>query len=62
MLAGGALALAMSWGAMLLVQRYLNFDTVFFDARTAALGVVCGLVLGLFGSAISVGRHLRAGA
>lgn len=61
-LAGGALALAMSWGAMQLVQRYLNFHTVFFDGRTAAIGVACGLVLGLFGSAISVGRHLRAGA
>ena len=61
-LAGGALALAMSWGAMILVQRYLNFETVFFDARTAAVGIACGLVLGLMGSAISVGRHLRAGA
>ncbi|MEO5567795.1 MAG: permease-like cell division protein FtsX [Gemmatimonadaceae bacterium] len=61
-LAGGALALAMSWGAMQLVQRYLNFQTVFFDARTALIGVAVGLVIGLFGSAISVGRHLRAGA
>lgn len=61
-LAGGALALAMSWGAMQLVQRYLNFQTVFFDARTAIIGVAVGLVIGLFGSAISVGRHLRAGA
>lgn len=61
-LAGGALALAMSWGAMELVQRYLNFQTVFFDVRTAIIGVAFGLVIGLFGSAISVGRHLRAGA
>lgn len=61
-LAGGALALAMSWGAMQLVQRYLNFQTVFFDARTAIIGVAVGLVIGLLGSAISVGRHLRAGA
>src|SRR6476661_1063795 len=43
-LAGGALALGMSWGAMQLVQRYLNFQTVFFDSRTAAAGVACGLV------------------
>jgi cell division transport system permease protein len=61
-LAGGALALAMSWGAMQVVQRYLNFQTVFFDTRTAVMGIACGLVIGLFGSAISVGRHLRAGA
>lgn len=61
-LAGGALALAMSWGAMQLVQRYLNFQTVFFDARTAVIGVAVGLVIGLIGSALSVGRHLRAGA
>jgi cell division transport system permease protein len=61
-LAGGALALAMSWGAMQTVQRYLNFQTVFFDGRTAAMGVACGLMIGLIGSALSVGRHLRAGA
>ena len=61
-LAGGALALGMSWAAMQLVQRYLNFKTVFYDPRMAALGVACGLMLGLLGSALSVGRHLRAGA
>jgi cell division transport system permease protein len=61
-LAGGALALAMAWAAMQLVQRYLNFETIFFDGRTVAIGVVCGLMIGLLGSAISVGRHLRAGA
>jgi cell division transport system permease protein len=61
-LAGGALALAMSWGAMQLVQRYLNFQTVFFDSRTAVIGIACGLMIGLIGSAISVDRHLRAGA
>ena len=61
-LAGGILALAMSWAAIQLVQRYLNFKTVFFDARMTMLGVACGLLIGLFGSALSVGRHLRAGA
>ena len=61
-LAGGVLALGMSWGAMQLVQRYLNFQTVFFDSRTAMAGIACGLLIGLLGSALSVGRHLRAGA
>jgi cell division transport system permease protein len=61
-LAGGALALAMSWAAIQLVQRYLNFQTVFFDVRTAVIGVAFGLMIGLIGSALSVGRHLRAGA
>jgi cell division transport system permease protein len=61
-LAGGALALGMSWAAMQLVQRYLNFQTIFFDARSAAAGVACGLLIGLLGSSLSVGRHLRAGA
>jgi cell division transport system permease protein len=61
-LAGGILALGMSWAAIQLVQRYLNFETVFFDGRTAIIGVGFGLLMGLLGSAISVGRHLRAGA
>ena len=57
---GGALALAMTWAAMQLVQRYLQFQTVFFDNRTALIGVVVGMMIGLIGSALSVGRHLRA--
>jgi hypothetical protein len=56
------LALGMSWAAMQVVQRYLNFQTVFFDSRTAAVGIACGLLIGLVGSAMSVDRHLRAGA
>jgi cell division transport system permease protein len=60
--AGGALALGMSWGAMQVVQRYLNFRTVFFDSRMVLIGIGCGLLIGLFGSALSVGRHLHAGA
>src|SRR5213076_1463954 len=46
---------------MQLVQHYLHFRTVFFDGRTALVGVLVGMVIGLFGSALSVGRHLRAG-
>jgi cell division transport system permease protein len=61
-LAGGILALGMSWAAIQLVQRYLNFKTVFFDGRMTLLGVGFGLLIGLLGSAMSVDRHLRAGA
>jgi cell division transport system permease protein len=61
-LAGGILALGMSWAAIQLVQRYLNFETVFFDTRMTMIGIACGLMIGLLGSALSVGRHLRAGA
>ena len=61
-LAGGILALGMSWAAIQLVQRYLNFKTVFFDTRMTMIGIACGLMIGLLGSALSVGRHLRAGA
>lgn len=59
---GGALALLMTWGAMQLVARYLHFKTVFFDGRTAFIGVVVGMMIGLVGSSVSVGRHLREGA
>jgi len=56
---GGVLALILTWIAMMAIQRYLSFDTVFFDARVAALGVLSGAVIGTCGSAFSVGRHLR---
>lgn len=59
---GGALALLMTWAAMQLVERYLHFKTVFFDSRLALLGIVVGMMIGLVGSSLSVGRHLRAGA
>lgn len=56
---GGALALLLTWIAMLLIQRYLQLDTQFFDRNLAILGVLSGAVIGLAGSAFSVGRHLR---
>jgi cell division transport system permease protein len=59
---GGALALLMTWAAMQLVERYLHFKTVFFDDRLALLGILVGMMIGLVGSSVSVGRHLRAGA
>jgi cell division transport system permease protein len=56
---GGFLALALTWVASTLIDRALGFHTAFFTAGTAALGVVGGAVIGLLGSAVSVGRHLR---
>jgi cell division transport system permease protein len=55
---GGALALVFTWIAQTLIDRYV-IHTVFFDARVAVLGLLFGAVIGLAGSAVSVGRHLR---
>jgi cell division transport system permease protein len=57
--AGGLLALLLTWFASLLINRYI-VETAFFDERTAALGLLFGAMIGLIGSAISVGRHLRS--
>jgi cell division transport system permease protein len=57
---GGAAALALIWSATRVIERYLAFETVFFDARLVALGVVAGALMGVLGSVLSVGRHLRA--
>jgi len=57
--AGGLLALLLTWVASLLINRYI-VETTFFDARTAALGLLFGALIGLVGSALSVGRHLRS--
>lgn len=56
---GGLLALALTYFAMRVLQQYLHFDTVFFDRRLAMLGILFGALIGLLGSAVSVGRHLR---
>lgn len=55
---GGLLALLLTWLARLLIDRYV-ITTVFFDARIILLFLVFGALLGLIGSAVSVGRHLR---
>ena len=56
---GGLLALLLTWVARLLIDRYI-IETVFFDQRLAAVGLLFGAMIGLVGSAVSVGRHLRA--
>ena len=55
---GGALALALTWLAIQAVSGYLSFQTVFFDERLALVGLAVGAMMGLLGSAFSVGRHL----
>ena len=55
---GGVLALALTYGARTLINQYL-IQTVFFDARITLLGLLFGAMIGLVGSAFSVGRHLR---
>jgi cell division transport system permease protein len=56
---GGTLALILSYLAMRALQQYLHLETAFFDQRMAMLGVASGALMGLAGSAVSVGRHLR---
>jgi cell division transport system permease protein len=55
---GGAVALLMTWGAHAVISRYL-VHTEFFDPSIATAGLLFGALIGLLGSALSVGRHLR---
>ena len=55
---GGILALLFTWMASTLISRAF-IQTEFFPASLAVLGVIGGAVIGIVGSAISVGRHLR---
>jgi cell division transport system permease protein len=55
---GGTLALLLTWFANSLVNRYF-VETSFFDGSLAIIGVLGGALIGLMGSALSVGRHLR---
>jgi cell division transport system permease protein len=57
-LVGGLLALFLTWGANWLISNNL-IQTTFFEPGIATLGVIGGGIIGLLGSALSVGRHLR---
>ncbi|HEY0929299.1 MAG TPA: permease-like cell division protein FtsX [Gemmatimonas sp.] len=57
-LLGGALAVLMAWGTATMVSRNL-MATTFFTGEQVMLGVLAGGMLGLVGSWLSVGRHLR---
>jgi cell division transport system permease protein len=57
-LLGGVLALALTWFASEIISR--NFiQTEFFSRPLATLGLIGGAFIGLLGSSLSVGRHLR---
>ena len=55
---GGALALVLTWFAASMISRYF-IETSFFSPEMALLGLLVGALMGLVGSAVSVGRHLR---
>lgn len=55
---GGLLALLLTWVAYRAVDlKFLRL--VFFDPRFIAVGIVCGALIGVAGSATSVWSHLR---
>ena len=55
---GGCVALLLTWLASVLIDRYI-VKANFFSLEMAVLGVFAGAVIGLLGSGVSVGRHLR---
>jgi cell division transport system permease protein len=57
-LLGGGIAVALSYGAYLLVTKFL-LQGAFFTLQEGAAIVAFGTLIGLLGSASSVGRHLR---
>ena len=56
---GGVMALGLTYVAMRVLEQYLSFQTTFFDSRLGLLGILFGAVIGLIGSAVSVGRQLK---
>jgi cell division transport system permease protein len=57
-LLGGLVAVGLSFAAYLIINRYL-LQSAFFTNEQAAAIVAFGALIGLLGSASSVGRHLR---
>jgi cell division transport system permease protein len=55
---GGLLALLFVWVANRIVNEYF-MQTIFFDREMIFVGVVGGAMMGVLGSLVSVGRHLR---
>jgi len=55
---GGLLALLLVWLTNRVINQYF-IETIFFDREMIFLGVVGGALMGVIGSLVSVGRHLR---
>jgi len=55
---GGLLALLFIWIANRVVNEYF-IQTIFFDREMIFVGVLGGAFMGIMGSLVSVGRHLR---
>ncbi len=55
---GGLLAIGLTWVTYRMVNTQL-FTVVFFDPRLIAVGLFCGALIGVLGSATSVWSHLR---
>jgi cell division transport system permease protein len=55
---GGLLALVFVWVANRVINEYF-IQTIFFDREMIFVGIVAGAVMGVMGSLVSVGRHLR---
>jgi cell division transport system permease protein len=59
---GGVLAVLMCWIMFVIFRRStaeVGGGLVFFEAPAIAIGLVFGTAIGLLGSLLSVGRHLR---
>jgi cell division transport system permease protein len=57
-LCGGLLALLLVWITNRVINEYF-IETIFFDRQMMFLGVIGGAIMGVLGSLVSVGRHLR---
>jgi cell division transport system permease protein len=55
---GGVLALFLTWATNELIGRVV-FAAQFFDPSLSVAGIFAGALIGLVGSAFSVGRHLQ---
>jgi len=55
---GGLLALLLVYIANRIVNEYF-IEAIFFDRQLMFLGVIGGAMMGVLGSLVSVGRHLR---
>jgi cell division transport system permease protein len=55
---GGGLALLLTWAASVAITRYL-VPASFFAPSLAAAGVAGGAAIGLVGSRMAIGRHLK---